>query len=126
MRILQLVMFSSVFFGLNAAAQTATDMSSFRAAFTLRVQTSFQATTPLPAGSTMEDQTKTAEAARRLIYEAAAHECGLLTDVFHADCRVSALAAHNQVQERGNVQTVVATANATYELTGPRAVSTKP
>jgi hypothetical protein len=124
MRMITFIVLSGpLLLGLNAAAQTATDAASFRGAFALRVQTSFQASTSLAPGSTMADQTRTGEAARRLIYEAAARECDLLTDVFHADCRVSALVANNTVQERGNVQTVVATANATYELTGVRAAA---
>jgi hypothetical protein len=57
------------------------------------VQTTFNFFVPAPTGDS-ERARKSAESARRSIYQMAAHECDLLCEVLAKDCRIEQVSSN--------------------------------
>ena len=47
-----------------------------------------------------DDQQRAQESGRRLLYQMAAHECVLLSDIFKSDCKISMLNVNTNINER--------------------------
>jgi len=76
-----------------AMAQTVGQAAGQRQETWVRVQTTFNFVVPGPTGES-EQAHKSAESARRSIYEMAAHECDLLREVLAKDCRIEQVSSN--------------------------------
>lgn len=66
----------------------------------LRIESGWNVTVPLAPGSSVEQQIKQTETARRAIYEMAARECDALRQTFKAECRLQNVRVNSNVQMR--------------------------
>jgi hypothetical protein len=76
-----------------AMAQTVGQAAGQRQETWVRVQTTFNFVVPGPTGDS-EQARKSADSARRSIYEMAAHECDLLREVLAKDCRIEQVSSN--------------------------------
>src|SRR5208282_4202557 len=84
----------------------------------LRVQVQISVQRIPAAGQNADEQAKSMEDARRMIYESVKSECALLSSTFNADCRMTNINAGTNMMDRGNMGPVInANGNASYELT---------
>jgi hypothetical protein len=113
------VVLVALLFATAATAQTITispraDAPTAVTAPPLRIQTSIQIALP---ASSVEDEAKAMESARRQLYQSANNECAILSDIFKADCRLVSANANSSTQERGvSGPSINAHLNASYEL----------
>lgn len=86
----------------------------------LRVQTQMQVTLPARNVQDLAEQAAQQESARRTLYEMASRECRNLKEVFGGECRLVSVNANTSLQTRHQhgspVDTIVASANATFEV----------
>lgn len=83
----------------------------------IRIEASLSVQLPLVPGSTVEEQVRQTEAARKAVYGMAARECTALREVFKAECRMVSLRAGSNVQSRGGgTEQVFVNGSASYEL----------
>lgn len=71
----------------------------------------------------VEEQRRTERAVRRRLYEMAIEameECLLIIDVFQAECKISSLNVHSNVQDQGDVPMIHGSVNAQYQITARR------
>jgi hypothetical protein len=88
----------------------------------LRVQVQISVQRNTASSDNPDEQDKSMDAARRMIYESVKSECAILASVFDADCRLTNVNAGSSIMDRGNMGPMVnANGNASYELTPRRA-----
>jgi hypothetical protein len=115
------LVFLSAFPALSQTITIARDptLPGFRAPNTFdpsatRIQVSIGVTRPSSTATT-QDQLAAQEELRRLLYESAARECGVIGDTFKAECRIASLNISSNANNRGN-DGIFANANVTFEL----------
>lgn len=71
--------------------------------FVVKIETSMNINIPVAANSSVEDQVKTIEAGKKLLYQDAAKGCDALKQAFKGDCLLKNVRINSNTQYRGNM-----------------------
>lgn len=103
---------------LAAGPVAARDMSMaqlMRGGKTMRISASFQTSVPVTGSMALEDEAKATESARKSLYQIAARECSVITQVFKGACQMASINVSSYMQDRGNgMRQIAVSANASY------------
>ncbi len=81
----------------------------------MRISASFQTIVPVTGQMSLEDEAKATEIARKSLYQIAAHECAVITQVFKGNCQMVSINVSSYMQDRGNgLRQISVSANASY------------